>query len=212
MPNIKSAKKRVLINAKKNNENRALRSQMNTAIKKFNNAVETNNIAEAEALLPQTMSVIDRTVSKGVIHKNNAANKKSALSKKLSDVKSGKIEIQIKKDNKTIAAEKARAAQAARDAVRAENAKKAAERQAAKLEAEKAKLEAEGKGKKTKASAKTEKAEKPAKKAAAKAETEAEEKPVKKPAAKAAKSEEAATEEKPAKKPAAKKKTEPKAE
>ncbi len=107
MPNIKSAKKRVLVAQKKNIENRALRSRMNNAIKKFNNAIETNNIDEAEKLLPETMSVIDSTVSKGVIHKNNAANKKSALAKKLSDVKSGKVEIKIKKDNKTIAAEHA---------------------------------------------------------------------------------------------------------
>lgn len=194
MPNIKSAKKRVIIARKKNLENRALRSRMNTAVKNFNNAIDTNNIEEAERLLPLTMSVIDQTVSKGVIHKNNAANKKSALSKRLSDVKSGKLEIKIKKDNKTIAAEKARAAQAAREAVRAENAKKAAERKAAKLEAEQAKLEAEGKAKKAK---KTED------KKSAKADKTEEKKPV----AKKAKTEEK-KEEKPAeeKKPAAKKK------
>ena len=191
MPNIKSAKKRVSIARKKNLENRALRSRMNTAVKNFNNAIDTNNIEEAERLLPLTMSVIDQTVSKGVIHKNNAANKKSALSKRLSDVKSGKIEIKIKKDNKTIAAEKARAAQAAREAVRAENAKKAAERKAAKLEAEQAKLEAEGKAKKAK---------KDAEKKPAKAEKTEE----KKPAAKKTTKSEEKTEEK---KPAAKKKT-----
>ena len=196
MPNIKSAKKRVLVTIKKNEENRALRSRMNTAIKKFNAAIETNRIEDAEKLLPETMSIIDKTVSKGVIHKNNAANKKSALAKKLSDVKSGKIEITIKKDNKTIAAEKARAAQAAREAIREENAKKAAERKAAKLEAEKAKLEAEGKSKKTaKKDADKKSEKKPVKKAAAKKEEEATEK---KPAAKkkAAKTEEAAAEEK----------------
>ncbi len=196
MPNIKSAKKRVLVTIKKNEENRALRSRMNTAIKKFNAAIETNRIEDAEKLLPETMSIIDKTVSKGVIHKNNAANKKSALAKKLSDVKSGKIEIKIKKDNKTIAAEKARAAQAAREAIREENAKKAAERKAAKLEAEKAKLEAEGKPKKTaKKDADKKSEKKPVKKAAAKKEEEATEK---KPAAKkkAAKTEEAAAEEK----------------
>ena len=196
MPNIKSAKKRVLVTIKKNEENRALRSRMNTAIKKFNAAIETNRIEDAEKLLPETMSIIDKTVSKGVIHKNNAANKKSALAKKLSDVKSGKIEIKIKKDNKTIAAEKARAAQAAREAIREENAKKAAERKASKLEAEKAKLEAEGKSKKTaKKDADKKSEKKPVKKAAAKKEEEATEK---KPAAKkkSAKTEEAAAEEK----------------
>lgn len=148
MPNIKSAKKRVLVNEKKNEENRMIRSEIKTAIKKFNNAIDTNNLELAEQLLPITMSVIDGACSKGIIHKNNAANKKSALSKRLSDVKSGKVEIVIKKDNKTIAAEKAREAQKARDAVKAENQRKAAER-AAQKEAEKAaKEEAEKAAKK----------------------------------------------------------------
>ncbi|MDE6397998.1 MAG: 30S ribosomal protein S20, partial [Clostridiales bacterium] len=93
MPNIKSAKKRVLIAAKKNEQNRAYKTRMNHAIKKFNNAIDANDIEGAEKLLPETMSVIDQTVSKGVIHKNQAANKKSALAKRLSDVKSGKITI-----------------------------------------------------------------------------------------------------------------------
>ena len=149
MPNIKSAKKRVLVNEKKNEENRMIRSEVKTAIKKFNNAIDTNNLELAEQLLPTTMSVIDGACSKGIIHKNNAANKKSALSKRLSDVKSGKVEIVIKKDNKTLAAEKAREAQKARDAVKAENQRKAAER-AAQKEAEKAaKEEAEKAAKKT---------------------------------------------------------------
>lgn len=198
MPNIKSAKKRVIIARKKNTENRAFRSRMNTAVKNFNNAIDTNNIEEAERLLPLTMSIIDQTVSKGVIHKNNAANKKSALSKRLSDVKSGKLEIKIKKDNKTIAAEKARAAQAAREAVRAENAKKAAERKAAKIEAEKAKLEAEGKTKKAKKADDKKADDKKAAKAAK--------------AEKPAKTEKAEKTEAAEKKPAAKKKAAPKTE
>lgn len=189
MPNIKSAKKRVLVIRKKNLENRMIRSQMNNAVKNFNNLIDTLKLEEAEKLLPSTMSIIDKAVSKGVIHKNQAANKKSALSKRFSDVKSGKLEISIKKDNKTIAAEKARAAQEARAAIKAENARKAAERQAAKLEAEKAKLEAEGKIKKTKEKPAKEKAEKTVKE-----KTEKTEKAEKKPAAKktAAKKEEPA--------------------
>lgn len=164
MPNIKSAKKRVLVIQKKNLENRIIRSQMNNAIKNFNNAIDTLALDDAEKMLPSVMSIIDKAVTKGVIHKNNAANKKSALSKRLADVKSGKLVINIKKDNKTIAAEKARAAQEAREAVKAENARKAAEREAAKLEAEKAKLAAEkpAKAKKEK-TVKTDKAEKPEK-------------------------------------------------
>jgi len=132
VPNIKSAKKRVLVNQTKNQLNRAIVSEVKTAIKKFNNAIDTNRIADAEKLLPCTMSVIDSAVSKGVMHKNNAANKKSNLSKRLSDVKSGKITIVIKKDNKTVAAEKAKAAKEAREAIKAENAKKSEERAAAK--------------------------------------------------------------------------------
>lgn len=168
MPNIKSAKKRVLVIQKKNLQNRAIRSQMNNVVKNFNNAIDTLALEEAEKMLPSVMSVIDTAVAKGVIHKNNAANKKSALSKRLSDVKSGKLVISIKKDNKTIAAEKARAAQEAREAVKAENARKAAEREAAKLEAEKAKLAAEKPAAKKKVAKadkpeKAEKAEKPAK-------------------------------------------------
>ena len=194
MPNIKSAKKRVLITAKKNEQNRAYKTRMNHAIKNFNNAIDTNDIEGAEKMLPQVMSVIDQTASKGVIHKNQAANKKSAIAKRLSDVKSGKITIVIKKDNKTIAAEKAKAAQEIREKQKAEYLAKAAERKAARLEAQKAKLEEEQKAKKggkKKADKEEEVKEKKTSKKSAKtedapvAEEKAEEKPkAKKPAAK----------------------------
>lgn len=200
MPNIKSAKKRVLITAKKNEQNRAYKTRMNHVIKNFNNAIDTNNIEGAEKMLPEVMSVIDQTVSKGVIHKNQAANKKSALAKRLSDVKSGKITIVIKKDNKTIAAEKAKAAQEIREKQKAEYLAKAAERKAARLEAQKAKLEAEQKAKKG-GKKKTDKEEVKEKKPAAKKATKAEK------AEEASATEEKPAEEKPkaAKKPAAKK-------
>ncbi|MCI8459357.1 MAG: 30S ribosomal protein S20 [Clostridia bacterium] len=208
MPNIKSAKKRVLITAKKNEQNRAYKTRMNHAIKKFNNAIDTNDIEGAEKLLPETMSIIDQTVSKGVIHKNQAANKKSALSKRLSDVKSGKITIVIKKDNKTIAAEKAKAAQEVREKQKAEYQAKAAERKAARLEAQKAKLEAEAQAKKgaKKKTADKKTADKPeevkekkaTKKAAKTEDAPAEEKPkAKRAPAKKAAAEQAPVEEKP---------------
>ena len=177
MPNIKSAKKRVLITAKKNEQNRAYKTRMNHAIKRFNNAIDTNNIEDAEKMLPETMSIIDQTVSKGVIHKNQAANKKSALAKRLSDVKSGKLVIVIKKDNKTIAAEKAKAAQEIRAQQKAEYQAKAAERKAARLEAEKAKIEAESKTKKSSKKKDEEPKEKKTAKKAVKEEPVAEEKP-----------------------------------
>ena len=132
MPNIKSAKKRVLVNEKKNNENRIQISAVKTAIKKINYAIDTNNMEEAERLLPETYAILDKAVSKGLMHKNTAANKKSGIAKRIADIKAGKKEVVIKKDNKTIAAEKAKAAQAAREAQRAEVAKKNAEKKAAK--------------------------------------------------------------------------------
>ena len=139
MPNIKSAKKRVLIEKRNNARNRSEMTAVKTAIKKINNAIDTNRIDDAEKMLPEVMSAIDSAVTKGIIHKNNAANKKSAIAKRIADIKSGKLVIEIKQDNKTIAAEKAKAAKEAREAERAAFIKKQAEAAAA---AEKAKQEA----------------------------------------------------------------------
>ncbi len=133
MPNIKSAIKRVDVNKKKNAENRPVLSAVRNSLKTINKMIDENRIEEAEKFLPSLMSTLDSAVSKGVLHKNNAANKISAVSKKIADIKSGKKVVVIKKDNKTIAAEKARAAQAAREEARL--AKKEAEK-AAKAEKE----------------------------------------------------------------------------
>ena len=73
MPNIKSAKKRVLISKKRNAENVAKKSRVKNAIKKYNAAIEAGDIALAEQLLPETVSVIDRAASDGVYHANTAA-------------------------------------------------------------------------------------------------------------------------------------------
>lgn len=87
MPNIKSAKKRVVVTEKKNSQNKMIRSAVKTAIKKFNAALAAGDVEAAEKLLPETVSVIDSAVSKGILHKNNAANKKSALAKNLNALK-----------------------------------------------------------------------------------------------------------------------------
>ena len=160
MPNIKSAKKRVLITKKKNARNRSDRSRMNNAIKAFNKAIDSANIDEAERLLPLTMSIIDQSVTAGIIHKNAAANKKSAISKRLSDIKSGKVTITVKKDNKTIAAEKALAAKQAREAARAEFRAKQLEKEAEKAQAKKGKKTDSKDDKKAVKEDKAEKAEK----------------------------------------------------
>ena len=87
MPNIKSAKKRVVVNEKKNSQNKMIKTSVKTAIKKFNAALAAGDAEAAEKLLPETVSVIDSAASKGILHKNNAANKKAALAKNLNALK-----------------------------------------------------------------------------------------------------------------------------
>ncbi len=83
MPNIKSAKKRVLVTEKKTARNKAIKSEVKTEIKKFLKVIESGDKEAATALYPATCSVIDGAVTKGVLKKNTAANKKSGLAKKL---------------------------------------------------------------------------------------------------------------------------------
>ena len=83
MANIKSAKKRILVNQTKALQNQMVKSQLKTAIKKFNLAVEAGDKEAATKLYPETVSAIDSAVTKGVIHKNNANNRQAKLAKKL---------------------------------------------------------------------------------------------------------------------------------
>ena len=78
MPNLKSAKKRVLINQANTEKNRALNSALKTAVKKANTAIEANDEDKQEKVT-FAIKKIDQAAAKGLIHKNNAANKKSAL-------------------------------------------------------------------------------------------------------------------------------------
>ena len=82
MPNIKSAKKRVLVNKTKAQRNKSTNSALKTAIKKANVAIETN-AADKEELVKVAVKKIDQAAAKGLLHKNNAARKKSALVTKL---------------------------------------------------------------------------------------------------------------------------------
>ncbi len=86
MPNIKSAKKRVLVTEKKTMQNKAIKSALKTTIKKFLAAVNASDKELAEKLYPETVSAIDSAVTKGILHKNNASNKKSKLAKKLASI------------------------------------------------------------------------------------------------------------------------------
>ena len=82
MPNIKSAKKRVLVIATKTLRNKSIRSDLRTAIKKAELALESD-AADKAAVVRLAMKKIDCAVTKGIIHKNNAARKKSGLAVKL---------------------------------------------------------------------------------------------------------------------------------
>ena len=81
MPNIKSAKKRVLVNEKKNSVNKNNKSEVKTAIKNLDAVIAAGNYEEAVKLYPATASIIDASVAKGVYHKNTASRKVSRLAK-----------------------------------------------------------------------------------------------------------------------------------
>ena len=77
MANIKSAKKRILVNQTKPLQNQMVKSQLKTIIKKFNNAVESGDKAQASELYRLAVKKVDQAVAHGILHKNNAAHKKS---------------------------------------------------------------------------------------------------------------------------------------
>ena len=81
MANIKSAKKRILVNRTKADRNKAIRSSVKTAMKKVFAAVETGDKAAAKNQLIAATKTIEMAASKGIYHKNNAARKVSRISK-----------------------------------------------------------------------------------------------------------------------------------
>lgn len=81
MANIKSAKKRIIVTATKTERNKAIRSQVKTAIKKVETAVTAGDKEAATAALTSATSVISKAETKGVYHKNNASRKVARLAK-----------------------------------------------------------------------------------------------------------------------------------
>lgn len=79
MANIKSAKKRILVNRTKADRNKAIKSGVKTAVKKVNAAIEANDKAAASKALVAATATIDKAASKGVYHKNTASRKVSRL-------------------------------------------------------------------------------------------------------------------------------------
>ena len=86
MANIKSAKKRILVNRTKAERNKAIRSEVKTVMKKVFAAVEANDKEAAMAALLVATATIDKAASKGVYHKNNASRKVSRLAKAVSNL------------------------------------------------------------------------------------------------------------------------------
>jgi small subunit ribosomal protein S20 len=86
MPNIKSAEKRVLVAKERNARNKAAKSELKTNLKKFDAAVSEGNREAAENAYKVAVKTVDHAASKGLIHKNNAANKKSSMTGKLNSI------------------------------------------------------------------------------------------------------------------------------
>lgn len=83
MANIKSAIKRNKQNEKSRVRNRVFRGRARTFVKRAKTAIETNEITEAQAAVKVAISALDKAAEKGILHKNNAARRKSRLMKQL---------------------------------------------------------------------------------------------------------------------------------
>ncbi|GLC80186.1 30S ribosomal protein S20 [Lacrimispora brassicae] len=81
MANIKSAKKRILVNETKAARNKAIRSKVKTSIKKVETAIVAGDKAAAQANLANAIAEIDKATTKGVYHKNTASRKVSRISR-----------------------------------------------------------------------------------------------------------------------------------
>jgi small subunit ribosomal protein S20 len=81
--NIKSQIKRNRQNEKARLRNKSVKSSLKTAVRKFNEAAEAGDVEKATALMQEASRKLDKAVSKGVIHSNQAANRKSAIAKRV---------------------------------------------------------------------------------------------------------------------------------
>ncbi len=82
MPNIKSAKKRVEVIRKRTIRNKSLKSRLRTTVRGFDETLAAGTTEEAKATLRRALVAIDKAVTKGILHKNTAARKKSRLTRR----------------------------------------------------------------------------------------------------------------------------------
>jgi small subunit ribosomal protein S20 len=148
MANIKSQKKRIITNEKSRQRNRAIKSELKTATRRVKEAVEAGNGAEAYAAACAACRLMDKAASKGVIKKNQAANRKSGIMRLANTVVTeADIKAYVKPEAKPAATngnKKAAAKATRKEALAAQSAEKAKRREAhlkavAKAEARKAK-------------------------------------------------------------------------
>ena len=90
MPNIKSAIKRVKVTKAKKEQNKMIKSRISTQVKKFKLAVEQKELANAEELYKQTVSLIDKAAKTNIFHKNAASRKQAKLAVLLNSIKEEK--------------------------------------------------------------------------------------------------------------------------
>lgn len=87
MANIKSQKKRILTAEKARQRNKAVRSELKTAIKAVRTAVEAGQLEDAEVAANKASRLLDKAASKGIVHKNQAAQRKSGVQKLVNTLK-----------------------------------------------------------------------------------------------------------------------------
>ena len=87
MANIKSQKKRILTAEKARQRNKAVRSELKTAIKAVRTAVEAGQLEDAQVAANKASRLFDKAASKGIVHKNQAAQRKSGVQKLVNTLK-----------------------------------------------------------------------------------------------------------------------------
>lgn len=87
MPIMRSAKKRLRQNIKRNLRNRSYKSAMKTQVKNFLSVMKEGNVQAAEEELRLAIKKLDKAAAKGILHKNTASRKKSRLTKRLNKIK-----------------------------------------------------------------------------------------------------------------------------
>ncbi len=88
MANIKSQIKRIKTNEKARLRNKSVKSSLKTAIRKYREAADAGDAAAASTLMRDASKALDKAASKGVIHANQAANRKSAMAKRVAQLSS----------------------------------------------------------------------------------------------------------------------------